>query len=54
MEKSQYEEVFCIGCYGWQKQLYGGILNDGDLIYKKYTCCQCGCENKKEYNEDNK
>lgn len=41
-----YKEVFCISCYGTQKQLYVGKYGVGNETYDRFVCCMCGHENK--------
>ena len=41
-----YKEVFCIACYGIQKQLYVGKYTIGNETYDGFVCCMCGHENK--------
>ena len=41
-----YKEVFCIACYGRQKQLYIGKYTIGNETCDKFVCCMCGHENK--------
>ena len=49
MENNQEKHnVFCVGCYGWQEQIYKGDVKDGKYTYKRYVCCQCGMENNIE------
>lgn len=45
MENNQ-KEIFCLSCYGTQKQLYIGRFTIDDSIYDKFVCCMCGHENK--------
>ena len=44
--ENNYKEVFCMSCYGKQKQLYVGKFNVGNETYNKFICCMCGHENK--------
>lgn len=53
MEENQYKEVFCVACYGRQKQLYVGKFTIGNTTYDKFVCCLCGHENKVEIGEGN-
>ena len=43
-----YKEVFCVACYGRQKQLYIGKYTIGNETCDKFVCCMCGHENKVE------
>lgn len=52
MENNQIKNnVFCTDCNRWQEQIYKGELKDGIHIYKRYVCCECGCENDVEDDE---
>lgn len=48
-----YKEVFCVACYGKQKQLYAGKFTIGNNTYDRFVCCMCGHENKIEVGESN-
>ena len=50
--ENNYKEVFCISCYGIQKQLYVGKFMVGNETYDRFVCCMCGHENKVEVGED--
>ena len=46
--ENNYKELFCMACYGKQKQLYVGKYTIGSNTYDKFVCCMCGHENKFE------
>ena len=51
--ENNYKEVFCVACYGKQKQLYVGKFIIGNEEYNKFVCCMCGHENKLRAGEGN-
>ena len=48
MKDSQYKEVFCVSCFGKQRQMYAGKFTIGNTTYDRFVCCLCGHENKIE------
>ena len=48
-----YREVFCVSCYGKQKQLYIVKFSIGYETYNRFVCCMCGHENKIKEGDDN-
>ena len=46
--ENNYKEIFCMACFGIQKQIYAGKFIVGNTTYDKFICCMCGHENKIE------
>lgn len=46
--ENNYKEVFCVACFGIQRQIYAGKFTMGNVTYDRFICCMCGHENKIE------
>ena len=50
--ENNYKEVFCMSCFGTQRQLYIEKIIIENKAYDKFVCCMCGHENNIEINDN--